>query len=177
MDDHKAGPIIKTQGREKESLSRPVRLFRGILEAVTGIDEQARRRFDDESLCQRCGKCCHAAIRVEDRMVLLSDLPCRYLACREDGRALCTVYHLRELTGWCYQTSVESVRKELYPPECPYVQGIPHYRGKIELSPEEFEEIKPVLRKIFKGWPRPGYVTAKAWERFIHQTLELPRPG
>ncbi|MFO8057017.1 MAG: hypothetical protein R6V10_06960 [bacterium] len=177
MDDHKAGPVPKAKGTVGEASSPPVRLFRGILEAVTGIDEQVRQRFDDESLCQRCGKCCHAAIRVRDRMVLLQDLPCRYLSYQEDGHALCTVYHLREFTGWCCQTSVESVRKELYPPDCPYVQDIPHYRGKIELSAEEFEEIKPVLRKIFKGWPRPSYVTAKAWERFIHRTLELPPPG
>ncbi len=167
---------VKDAGQEGLHPSRTARLFQGILEAVTGIDKEARQRFDDEGLCRRCGKCCHAAVRVYDRLVLLSDLPCRYLAYQDDGKALCTVYYLRELTGWCHKTSTESVRKQLYPPDCPYVQGIPHYRGKVELSAEEFEQIKPVLQKIFKGWPLPRYVTKKSWERFIHQTLELPPP-
>jgi len=179
MNDRKARPVADLQGTGKEGLppSRTVRLFRGVLEAVTGIDDEVRSRFGDEGLCRRCGKCCYAAIRVRDRLVLLPDLPCRYLSYQDDGLALCTVYYLRELTGWCHQTSTESVRKQLYPSDCPYVEGIPHYRGKVELSSEEFEDIKPVLQKIFKGWPRPSYVTAGSWRKFIVETLGLPEPG
>ena len=80
----------------------------------------------------------------------------------------------RELTGWCHKLGAESVKKELYPPSCPYMEGINNYQGKLELPETEFEQIKPILIKIFNGFPRPEYVKKSDWHKFLHQTLGLP---
>lgn len=151
-----------------------IKILRGLLEAATGITPGIRARFADESLCRRCGTCCHGAIRVQDRMVLLRDLPCRHLVRLPDGTCSCDVYALRHLTGWCHRITVESVRKELFPPSCPYMEGIAGYEGKVELSAEEFAAIIPILRKIFAGFPMPDYVRPGDWERFLRRTLGLP---
>lgn len=151
-----------------------IKIFRGILEAATGITDEIKARFDDESLCRRCGLCCYGAVKVKSRMVLLRDLPCKHLGLDAEGKAFCGVYEVRELTGWCHRLTVESIRKELFPPDCPYMAGLPHYRGKVEISGQEFEEIMPILRNLFKIMDKPDYVRAGDWKRFINQTLDLP---
>lgn len=153
-----------------------MRIFRDIMAVTTGITPEIKERFADEGLCRRCGICCHSSIRIKDKMVLLKDLPCKYLIIREDEKTFCSVYNIKELTGWCHRISPESVRKQLFPSDCPYVEGISHYKGKIDLPKEEFEEIKPILKNIFKGLPRPEYVRPRHWDNFIVNTLELPRP-
>jgi uncharacterized cysteine cluster protein YcgN (CxxCxxCC family) len=151
------------------------RLFRGIVEAAAGITPEIRARFSDESLCRRCGRCCFSGVRVKDRMVLIRDLPCRYLCIESDGLTSCAVYSSRELTGWCHKVCPESIRKDLFAPDCPYVQGLPRYQGKVEISDSEFEEIKPILRDVFKLVDKPDYVRHSDWDRFLHHVLELPR--
>jgi len=153
-----------------------VKIFRDLIEAGIGITPEVRAGFQEEERCRRCGRCCYSAIRIKDRMVLLEDLPCKYLAFEPDGRASCSVYERRESTGWCHHINAESVRKELFPPDCPYVAPIARYRGKIAVSAAEFEELKPILQGVFHGFPRPEYVRAGDWDRFLHQTLQLPRP-
>lgn len=150
-----------------------IRLFRGLLEVATGITPRIKARFNDESTCLRCGKCCNCGIQVQDRMVMLKDLPCRHLDYEPGGMAVCVVYPVRENTGWCHKINVESIRKNLFPPNCPYVEGLDNYRGKIELADSEFEEVVPILRKIFKGFPMPEYVKKSDWKKFIRQTLGL----
>jgi hypothetical protein len=151
------------------------RIFRGIVEAASGITPEIRARMSDESLCRRCGRCCFSGVRVKDRMVLIRDLPCRYLHIESDGQASCAVYASRELTGWCQKVCLESIRKDLFSPDCPYVQGLSRYQGKIEISEPEFDEIKPILRNVFKLVDKPDYVRFSDWDRFVHQVLELPR--
>jgi len=148
-------------------------IFSGILEAAAGITPEIKARFHLEKLCRRCGRCCYSGIRIKNKMVLLKDLPCKHLTYEPAGSAFCTVYQTRELTGWCNKISVESIRKELFPPDCPYVKNLPHYKGKIELSDQKFEEIKPVLRNVFKIMDKPDYVRGTDWERFIQITLGL----
>ena len=150
-----------------------IKLFRSLLDAGSGITPEIRDGFSDEDRCRRCGRCCHGAIRVQDQMVLLPDLPCRHLRRQPDGLFSCDVYQIRDLTGWCHRITDESIRKELFPPDCPYVAGIKGYEGKVTLPPEEFETVIPILQKIFDGFPRPDYVKKRDWERFIHQTLGL----
>ncbi len=150
------------------------KIVKSILEYATGVTPEIKARFGDESVCQRCGVCCHAAIKIKEDMVLLRDLPCKYLSYKENGEAVCGVYQVREMTGWCHKISVESIRKELFPPSCPYIQGIAGYKGKVELKGEKFEEVKPILVKIFKGFPQPDYVRKSDWDRFIHVTLDIP---
>ncbi|HUT54605.1 MAG TPA: hypothetical protein VM658_14540 [bacterium] len=151
------------------------RIFRGIIEAATGITPEIRARFADESLCRRCGRCCLSGVRVKDRMIMIPDLPCRYLRSEPGGKTSCAVYQSRGLTAWCQKVCVESIRKDLFGPDCPYVQGLPHYHGKIEISEDEFDEITPILRNVFKLVDKPDYVRHSDWDRFVHQVLELPR--
>ncbi len=150
------------------------RILDGIVEAFVGITPEIKERFGKEDLCSRCGECCHASIRLKKTMVLLPDLPCKFLSRLPDGRTYCTVYPIRDLTGWCREISAESVRRELFPPQCPYVAGLANYGGKIKLEGQEFEKLIPDLRKIFKGFSRPEYVREEDWRRFKQKTLGLP---
>lgn len=152
-----------------------IKLFRDLLEAGSGITPEIRNGFADEARCRRCGRCCHGAIRVQDRMILLEDLPCRHLRRGPDGLYACDVYAIRHLTGWCHRITVESIRKELFPPDCPYVREIKGYEGKITLPPGEFAATIPILRKIFDGFPQPDYVKKRDWDRFLRQTLGLQK--
>jgi len=161
--------------KDPESGPGVPRIIRTILDAATGISPEVRERFNRENLCRRCGLCCHSAIRIKGRMVVLRDLPCKFLAYAPDGLAFCTVYKIRLLTGWCHKISVESIRKELFPPDCPYVRGVTGYKGKVELSSQEFESIKPALVHIFKDLHKPEFVREKHWQRFIRDTLGLGR--
>lgn len=164
----KAGPLIGVKAMSK--------ILRGILEVATGITPPVKAQFQDEALCRRCGVCCLSGVRIKDKIVLLRELPCKYLAFEPDGLASCSVYPSRELTGWCHRVGVESVRRELFAADCPYVQGIPRYGGKIELSPEEFNEIKPILRNVFKLLAKPEYLRLSDWNRFRHDVLGLEKP-
>ena len=150
-----------------------IKIFRGLLDASSHITPAIRKGFTDEERCRRCGRCCHGAIRVQDRMVLLQDLPCRHLRRGPDGLCACDVYPYRDLTGWCHRITAESIRKELFPPDCTYVREIRGYQGKITLPADEFDAIIPVLRKIFDGFPRPDYVRKRDWDRFLQKTLGL----
>ena len=143
------------------------KLLRGVLEAATGITPEIRSRFSQEELCLRCGKCCFSAIKVKGRMVMLKDLPCKFLAFEPDGVATCTIYAWREKTGWCHRITVDSIRRELFPPDCPYMEGLPHYQGKLELSYREFEEIKPILKNAFRIIDKPEYLRRSDWELFL----------
>ena len=152
-----------------------INLFRSLMESSLGVTPEIKERFKDDELCRRCGKCCYCATRVKDRMVLLRDLPCKYLTQDANGLAECSIYQQRFTTGFCLKTGTESIKKELYAPDCPYVQGLRNYGGKVELSPEEFEQIKPILRNIFKLFDRIDCVRKSDWDKFIHQTLGLPK--
>jgi uncharacterized protein len=145
------------------------RICRGLLESATGITPEIKKRFDEENVCKRCGWCCFSAVRIKGVMVILEDLPCKHLVENENGKKICAVYEERESTGWCWKIGVESIRKELFPPSCGYVQDLPHYKGKILLPPEKFEKTIPILIKIFKGFPKPDYVSAKSWLNFLHK--------
>jgi len=155
----------------------PLPLVRQIFNLIHAVPAEVLARFADESLCRRCGRCCHAAIRVQGRFVLLVDLPCRHLEKFGDGRTRCRLYVRREQTGFCNKLSEESVRRNLFPPDCPYMQGIPYYSGKLTPSAAEFQALLPRLREIFRDYPRPEAIAGRDWERFIHEVLGLPRPG
>jgi hypothetical protein len=142
-------------------------LLREFLEFVTRIPDQTLARFDDEGLCRRCGRCCVSATRVKGRMVMLPGLPCKYLVRLPQGPAACQIYEQRELTGFCHRITRESIRKELFPPDCPYVQGITGYQGKIELPPADFEAVTPILRNLFRLADRPEFVRKSDWDNFL----------
>jgi len=150
-----------------------LRLFQSLISPAHKIPPEAEARFADESLCRRCGRCCHSAMRLQGKFVLLKDLPCRHLAWEEDGRACCRIYARREETGYCNQLSRDSVGRNLFPPDCPYMDGIPGYQGKVEVREDEFQALLPELRKIFHDYPRPGAVTQRDWDHFRREVLRL----
>ena len=151
-------------------------ILRGILEAAAGITPAIKAKFTDESLCRRCGVCCLTGVRVKDKMVLLPDLPCRHLSRPANGPCSCAVYPHRDLTGFCHRVNLESIRAELFAPDCPYVRDLPRYQGKTAVSPAEFDEIKPILRNLFKLLDKPDYARRADWDRFRCDILGLPRP-
>lgn len=154
-----------------------LRIFQLFLQPTYEIPPEVEARFADESLCRRCGRCCHSAMRLGGRLVLLKDLPCRHLVWEDDGRACCRIYERREETGFCNKLCRESVERNLFPPDCPYMQGIPGYQGKVEVSEQEFEALRPGLRKIFQGYPRPEAVIRRDWDHFLREVLGLDGPS
>jgi len=108
--------------------------------------------------------------------VLLRDLPCRHLAREENGQTRCRIYSRREETGFCNKLDRSSVRRNLFPPDCPYLQGIPGYQGKVKLSEAEFESLRPALARIFQDYPRPEAVTKRDWDHFLHEVRQLDVP-
>jgi hypothetical protein len=150
-----------------------LRLFQSLLSPAYQIPPEAEAGFADESLCRRCGRCCHSAMRLSGKFVLLKDLPCRRLTWEDDGRARCRIYERREATGYCNKLSRSSVERNLFPPDCPYMQGIPGYQGKVEVREDEFLALLPDLRKIFQGYPKPFAVTKRDWDHFLSKVLKL----
>jgi len=151
----------------------PNRLIQLLLHPGYKIPPAVEARFSDEALCRRCGMCCHSAMKVEGRFVLLQDLPCRHLTWDAEGRAVCRIYPRRERAGFCNKLSRESVERNLFPPDCPYVRDIPGYEGKVAVSAAEFQNLLPALRKIFHHYPQPSAVAARPWRRFLHEVLGL----
>lgn len=165
-------PDKKGSGDRPTGARAMAQILRTVLEAVSGVTPEIRARFNDESLCLRCGRCCYSAIKVKDRMVMLKDLPCRFLTYDPEGKAACRVYETRELTGWCNRINVASIRKELFPPDCPYMKDVPNYKGKVEIDDREFERIKPILKNVFKLVDKPEYVRHSDWKNFLGSIKE-----
>jgi hypothetical protein len=129
-------------------------------------------RFDDESLCRKCGTCCYGSIHYRGRLIIIRELPCKYLAPMDEHSSLCTIYdHRQEHARWCQRVSRESVSNGLFPNDCPYVRGIRGYHGKIYPRPEESAKFYAWLKKIFSGQPRPEYLKETDWQKFL-QKLE-----
>ena len=43
------------------------------------IPPEIEQRFKEEELCRRCGLCCYGSVRYKGRLVIIKELPCRYL--------------------------------------------------------------------------------------------------
>ncbi len=144
-----------------------------MMEQMYGITPEIKERFENEDLCRRCGICCRSGTEVKGRMVLLKDLPCRHLSHEPGGKTYCRIYEHRERTGWCYKINLQGLQKKLFPPDCPYVQGLKGYKGKIELTDEQFQEVIPILRNLFPLVDRPEYIKKKDWDYFMGNVLGL----
>jgi uncharacterized protein len=150
-----------------------INLLRNLLSSAIRVPAEVKARFEDDGLCRRCGRCCIGATRVRDRMIMIPDLPCKFLQVLPDQTTRCTIYPIRELTGFCNRINLDSIRRELFPPDCPYMAGIAGYRGKVLLPAAEFEAVKPILRNIFRIIDRPDYVRPQDWDRLLRETLGL----
>jgi len=137
------------------------------------IPHEFDSRFDDESLCRKCGRCCYGSIHYRGRLMIIRELPCRYLAPMDEHSSLCAIYdHRQEHALWCQKVSRESVSNGLFPKDCPYVRGIKGYHGKIYPAPEEAERFYGWLKKIFSDQPRPEYLSEFHWAAF-REKLQL----
>ncbi len=152
------------------------RILQGLAVNHFRISPEIRARFDDESVCRRCGLCCHSGVTLKGRLILLKDLPCKYLFYETQSFASCRVYSRREELGWCNKMNAWNVAKGLFPDDCPYVRDIKGYSGKKIVSEEELVKLLPDLRKVFRNYPRPEYISTLTWNRFLYEVLELPRP-
>ena len=95
-----------------------------------------------ESICARCGDCCHFAVTIrpprEPRRLLIGDLPCRHLEREPDGRTRCAVYAERSPKApWCGTGLRHQVEAGLFPPTCPYVQDADWYTGSEVVAGDE----------------------------------------
>lgn len=134
------------------------------------IPPEIEQRFNDESLCARCGLCCYGSVRYKGRLVIILDLPCKYLRKEENGRATCTVYPERhKIAPWCQTVNKESVQAGLFPNTCPYVQGIAGYEGKILLSKEKEKEFYRWLKRHFSDRSKPEYLSEECWQKFLEK--------
>lgn len=149
-------------------------LFKGFKKNTLPPGDEGRKvreRLKDESLCRKCGKCCHLGFIVDGIFVLCPQLPCKYLEENGDGTFHCKVYEDRHKVKWCNPCTEETIKEGLFPPDCVYVQGIPDYRGKIELPEEEMEKRKirkKILRQV-KYMPKPEYINPTDWANFMRE--------
>lgn len=152
-------------------------LFKGFKKNIIPDGEEGRRireKLRDENLCRKCGKCCHLGFIVDGVFVLCYKLPCKYLKENGDGTYHCVVYENRHRVEWCNPCTEETIREGLFPPDCVYVQGIPNYRGKMELPPDEIKKRKinkKILRQV-KYMPKPEYIRDADWVQFLRELRE-----
>jgi uncharacterized cysteine cluster protein YcgN (CxxCxxCC family) len=132
------------------------------------ISAEVEQRFANGSLCQKCGRCCHGSIHYKGVLVMLPELPCKYLNRINENMATCSVYEDRNrFAKWCQRVSRESIGNGLFPADCPYTQGIAGYRGKALLPEEEQKKFYEWLKKMFSGQPRPEYLKESDWDNFL----------
>ncbi len=138
------------------------------------IPEEIERKFSDDSLCRKCGRCCYSSIPYQGRLAIIPDLSCKYLVRQGDNRALCSVYPEREKTAkWCNRVTRDTVCKGLFPDDCPYVKEIPGYQGKVMIGAQAQEPFYQMLSRVFPDQMRPEYLAEPDWERFISKLKDL----
>ncbi|MCX7805874.1 MAG: hypothetical protein N3A38_11885 [Planctomycetota bacterium] len=90
----------------------------------------------DESLCRRCGRCCHKKLDIGG-VVYMTPFPCRYL---DEETNLCKVYDRRhEVNPDCLGVE-EGIKRHAFPADCPYVRGLKGYVPPIEEPPAKGAE-------------------------------------
>lgn len=129
------------------------------------LTPEQKRRFKDESLCNHCGGCCYLSFEVDDETVIVPELPCRNLYFNDAGESRCRIYKTRLETDFCHKVSTRTVKWGLFPNECPYVEGIKGYKGKIWLH--ERPEMRRRILEEFGDIGRPDYIRARDWIRFF----------
>ena len=106
-------------------------------------------RFDDESLCLRCGRCCREKIRAADGTVVFTDIPCAFL----DGATnLCRAYADRFRRQPRCSSARASAAIGALPHDCPYVADWPEYPKTATLA--ERPELRPWVAELFPGAKR-----------------------
>ncbi|MDA1000119.1 MAG: hypothetical protein O2807_06335 [bacterium] len=84
-----------------------------------------------EALCTHCGKCCYDKIWAGNRLLLLTS-PCSFLDTKTER---CTCYDERfEREPLCLPINHEIILMGGLPEDCPYVAGLPGYKGPIPVD-------------------------------------------
>ena len=132
------------------------------------IPPEIEQRFKEEELCRRCGLCCYGSVRYKGRLVIIKELPCKYLELDAGGKATCRIYPDRhQLAPWCQRVERKTVEAGLFPDDCPYVQGIEGYQGKVLLVGEEKKKFYRWLSENINPQPQPEYLEDEVWRNFL----------
>jgi uncharacterized cysteine cluster protein YcgN (CxxCxxCC family) len=93
-----------------------------------------------ESMCRKCGWCCHIRIRLSDgSCVVHPTATCKYLGI--DNK--CMNYHGRhdDPSVVCFNRDEMIRRDYILPEDCPYTKLRIGYKGARKVTQEEFDEI------------------------------------
>lgn len=104
---------------------------------------QVKPTFDPETLCRRCGICCHEKIRFGEQVVI-TDIPCPFLDVETN---LCTVYRERFVKQPLCASAENSAKTHTLPDDCPHVGGIAGYIAPLLLS--EHPEYERAVNALF----------------------------
>lgn len=104
---------------------------------------KGKKAFDPETLCRRCGICCHEKVRFGEQVVI-TDIPCPFLDVETN---LCTVYPERFVKQPRCASAEDSVNGNTLPDDCPYVGGLAGYRAPHLLS--EHPEYERAVNALF----------------------------
>lgn len=104
--------------------------------------------IDPETLCLRCGRCCHEKLRI-GAVVVLTDVPCAFL---DTATKLCRVYADRFNRQPHCATAARSAAVGGMPGDCPYVKDIPDYPAPVLLA--DHLEYAPAVAAMFPGRSR-----------------------
>ena len=99
-----------------------------------------RQEPELESLCRRCGLCCHVKVGLSDGSYVLHPyITCRYLSFNNQ----CSVYERRFLcdSHMCFTREEMITRDYVLPQGCPYTQFRQGYKAARIVTQVEFDDI------------------------------------
>jgi uncharacterized cysteine cluster protein YcgN (CxxCxxCC family) len=87
-----------------------------------------KSQHDWDSICRRCGRCCHEKIDFEGR-IYYTAIPCQFL---DTQTKLCRVYAERDRQRpGCVRLTDATLAKGFLPSDCPYVAEVTDYPGPV----------------------------------------------
>lgn len=122
-----------------------------VLAVQQHLSKLEKAHVDTEELCTQCGDCCHATLHADNGMVVVPELPCRFLAVKSVGTYHCTVYEDRfHVAPWC-RDLMTGMLTGAYPVTCNYTKGFNGYVGGQVLSDKQYELLRPSLQKAIRA--------------------------
>lgn len=123
-----------------------------------------------EGMCVNCGLCCYAAVPVAKGVnALIPELRCKYLVQKgADGETCCSTYETRfeKAAGWCLPLA-DAIQKGIFPEQCPYVQDVKGYVGKVALDERTYNLVRPQVKEHLVSKGMPVWADAQAWSNFV----------
>lgn len=130
------------------------------------------KTINNESLCNRCGRCCMMAVKYEGITYVITALPCKYLQEIDKNKYMCTVYDDRlkkEVAGdWCSK-GIKNIQKGHYPEKgCPYTKDIKNYKGRIVAN----KEIERAILHELAYEEKPEFIDQTLWDEVTNEFKE-----